>query len=289
LGIYADSAGRPKSDSLWVSDTLTVDASINKVIVPDIAVSGNFFVVLTIIQDTITNKATYWGAEVELPLRPNTFLDRLYSTTTNSWSSIWSDLAASPTAGVVGDTKLMLDVSYGNDLPVKLQSFSATANNKTIAINWHTATELNTRHFKIQHSTDGNSFTDIGTVKAMGSGANGYSFTDNTPANGTNYYRLQSVDKDGSSSYSKVVSVQFTVDRLPLTVVPNPARDVATIKGSHIASVQVIDNIGRVVKVVSLKDATNPVLSVNSLPSGVYHLRVQTTDGNVSGVAIVVN
>ena len=40
-------------------------------------------------------------------------------------------------------------------------------------------------------------------------------------------------------------------------------------------------------KVVTLKDATNPTLSVNGLPAGVYHLRVQTTDGGVSGVGLV--
>jgi len=177
-------------------------------------------------------------------------------------------------------------VTYGT-LPIKLSDINETQENKTISINWHTSNELNTSHFGIQHSADGTSFTDIGTVKAIGSGANSYSFTDTHPSNGTNYYRLQSVDRDGASSFSKVVSVQFTVDRLPFTVVPNPARDIVTVKGSHIALVQVIDNLGRVVKTVTFKDATNPTLSVSALPTGVYRLRIQTTDGNVSGVGMV--
>ena len=57
--------------------------------------------------------------------------------------------------------------------------------------------------------------------------------------------------------------------------------------GNHIASVQMIDNIGRVVKIVSLKDASNPTLSVGGLSSGVYHLRIQTIDGKVSNVGVV--
>jgi len=182
----------------------------------------------------------------------------------------------------------IIKITNINPLPVTLSSFTASEINKTIQTNWHTATELNTSHFIIQHSTDGSSFTNIGTVKAIGSGANSYSFTDTHPANGINYYRLESVDKDGSSSYSKVVSVQLTVDRLPFTVVPNPARDFVTVKGSHIASVQMIDNMGRVVKVVTLKDATNPSLSVSSLAAGVYHLRIQTRDGNVSGNQLII-
>ena len=40
--------------------------------------------------------------------------------------------------------------------------------------------------------------------------------------------------------------------------------------------------MGKAVKIVSL-DATNPTLSVIGLSSGVYHLRIQTTDGNESG------
>ncbi len=161
--------------------------------------------------------------------------------------------------------------------------------NTFIQTNWQTSTELNTSHFFIQHSRDGSSFTDIGTVKAIGSGANGYSFTDEKPTNGINYYRLKSVDKDGSFSYSKVVSVQLTIDNYQLSIYPNPAKNKVTVRGSHIAAVQVVDNLGRVLKIVSFKDASNPVLTLTGMPAGIYHLRVQTTDGKVNGVGFVVN
>ena len=91
-----------------------------------------------------------------------------------------------------------------------------------------------------------------------------------------------------SGRYSLVFS-QPTVDRLPLTVAPNPARDFVTVKGSHIASLQVVDNLGRIVKVVALKDATNPTLNVRGLSAGAYHLSVQTTDGKVNGANLVVS
>jgi len=51
--------------------------------------------------------------------------------------------------------------------------------------------------------------------------------------------------------------------------------------------VQVIDNMVRVVSVQLFHDATNPLITVNSLPVGVYHLRIQTTDGKVYGVGFV--
>jgi len=90
-----------------------------------------------------------------------------------------------------------------NSLPVTIEGFNAKIlTEKSVLLSWKTANELNTSHLIIQHSTDGNSFTDIGTVKAIGSGANNYSFTDTHPANGINYYRLVSVDKDGANSFS---------------------------------------------------------------------------------------
>ena len=92
--------------------------------------------------------------------------------------------------------------------------------------------------------------------------------------------------KETVGRYSLVFK-QSTVDRLPLTVYPNPAKSSVVVKGSHITSVQVVDNLGRIVKTVSLKDATNPSLSVSGLPAGAYHLKVQTTDGKVSSVAVV--
>ena len=173
-------------------------------------------------------------------------------------------------------------------LPVSITSFTAKANNNnTTLLNWHTATELNTSYFNVQHSTDGTTFTDLGVVKAVGNGANSYQFTDNSPNSGINYYRLQTIDKDGAKTYSKVVSVQFTVNSNQLTVYPNPAQRVVTIAGNHIASVKVFDNAGRFVSSTILKDATNPSITVSGLPAGVYHLRIQTTDGKVNVVSFV--
>ena len=214
----------------------------------------------------------------------NTINNHLFSITTDANGNVY---AVGPFINNRGKHYLARYTPTG--LPINLADIIVIKQGKTIQTAWRTSTELNTSHFIIQRSTDGSSFTDIGTVKAIGSGANGYSFIDTHPNNGINYYRLESVDKDGSSSYSKVVSIQLTVDRLPFTVVPNPARDIVTVKGNHIASVQVIDNLGRVVKTFSLKDATNPMLSVGGLPAGMYHLQVQTTDGKVSGVGMVVN
>ena len=171
----------------------------------------------------------------------------------------------------------------GYALPVSIENMSVTYDNKLITVNWQSALELNTANFIIQHSTNGISFTDIGTVKAIGGGANSYGFTDNNPANGINYYRLQSIDKDGSSSYSKVVSVNFGNNQ-SFSIVPNPAKDFATIsfnKAVDKATIAVYDITGKQVIKQSLNgSANNYKLNTQSLKSGLYVIKVNTATGN---------
>ena len=167
-----------------------------------------------------------------------------------------------------------------NPLPVTLSSFTAqTTKTNTITTTWQTATDLNTTNFIVQHSTDGSSFSDIGTVNGIGSGANGYSFTDNNPANGVNYYRLKLMDKDGSSSYSKIVSVSITNYELPITVSPNPAKDFATISFSKAvdkATIAIYDITGKAVISQMIGGDTNTYkLNTQYLKSGVYVLKVK--------------
>ena len=102
---------------------------------------------------------------------------------------------------------------------------------------------------------------------------------------------ITTTSKETSGRYSLVFSKpeQLSVNSKQLTVFPNPSKDKVTVSGNHIASVQVVDNLGRVVKTVSLKDATNPTLNVCGLSAGAYHLRVQTSDGKVNGANLVVS
>ncbi len=171
--------------------------------------------------------------------------------------------------------------------PIKSITIQSKEIDGQVLLKWQTIVELNTESFIIQHSTDGITFTDITTKDAVGSGNNNYSMMDKLPASSTNYYRIKVIDKDGEVSYSNVASLQLSVNSNQLSVFPNPTKDKITIKGIHIVSIQLVDNLGRVIKTQTLKDATNPMLSVGSLPAGVYHLRVQNTDGKVSGVGFV--
>ena len=90
------------------------------------------------------------------------------------------------------------------------------------SLTWQTIGELNTAGFEVERSTDGTDFTDIGSVTAVGSGNNSYSFMDTQLPPSTRYfYRLKMSDKDGTVTYSQTI-VLYTVAPSGLSVYPNP-------------------------------------------------------------------
>ena len=187
--------------------------------------------------------------------------------------------------GLTGTYLLEINLTRAAVTPVQLEYFSAREKNQDVLLNWQTATELNTSHFNVQHSTNGTSFTNIGNVKAIGSGANGYSFTDSNPTDGINYYRLQSIDKDGSFSYSKVISASLTTHNSSfISIFPNPARDFTTIIFSQMvdkATIAVYDITGKAIITQSLNGSTNSYkLNTQTLTNGVYVIKVNTATGS---------
>jgi len=92
---------------------------------------------------------------------------------------------------------------------ITLNSFTATAGNKNITINWETATETNNVGFNIlrAESKDGK-YTRINSelITAKGTPTQGasYQITDTTVKNRTTYYyKLEDIDLDGTSTISK--------------------------------------------------------------------------------------
>jgi len=110
-------------------------------------------------------------------------------------------------------------------LPVKLSQFEGVLRNGIIKLNWKTATEQNTKLFEIERSPDGVNFGKIGEVKASNimNGAS-YSFTDELPVSGYNYYRLKIIDEDRKYSYSTIVIISVRKSEgITWNVYPNPS------------------------------------------------------------------
>lgn len=132
-------------------------------------------------------------------------------------------------------------------LPVTFLSFKAILKNTVVEISWKTSIEENLKQFEVQRSDNGIDFTTIGMV---GVGKTLYLFTDKEPLEGYNYYRIKSVDRDGSFTYSGIalVNVKNEADIIS-SVYPNPVTGISTLKlqGKFEGDVlvQVLDQQGR--------------------------------------------
>ena len=179
-------------------------------------------------------------------------------------------------------------------LPIILSNFNASLSNNVVNLTWSTSVELNFSHFVIERSGDQTTWASIGTVQGHNAiaGAN-YSFTDNSPLHGNNYYRLRAVDLDGKSALSDIRFVKGSIIT-GLKFGPNPAVDnLGLTFGSDITSnvvVRLLNQNGQVVKEKQFSNVAGStvLLPVSGYPSGIYTLNVKTTDGSQSSYNIVV-
>jgi len=115
----------------------------------------------------------------------------------------------------------------GGVLPLTLLSFSATAAANGNLLKWQSTSEINTKHFEVEWSTDGQQYNKINTIRAAGNSTQTlhYSYIHAQPIKGINYYRLKMVDIDGQFTYSPVVKINVNITSSGITIYPNPVPD----------------------------------------------------------------
>ncbi|MBU1707534.1 T9SS type A sorting domain-containing protein [bacterium] len=180
-------------------------------------------------------------------------------------------------------------------LPVELSTFEATALVNAVRLDWATASEKNNDYFAIEQSRDQATWMDIGHVDGAGTTptGNNYSFTDeNLVAGTTYYYRLTSVDIDGTrNDYEQIVSAtpygpEAVSDYSLSQNYPNPFNPTTTfnytLKEAGMVTVKVFDITGREVATLVSEPQSVGKYSVTfdatSLPSGIYIYRLQAND-----------
>lgn len=95
-------------------------------------------------------------------------------------------------------------------MPVNLLSFEGRKLNSSNQVLWTTTSEINNSHFIVERSSDALYFEPLGKVYSQPKQAsiNEYVFTDIAPLTGANYYRLQQIDFDEQSTFSKVINLK---------------------------------------------------------------------------------
>ena len=117
--------------------------------------------------------------------------------------------------------------------PVELVSFEAVPVQGAVVLNWVTASETNNAYFAIERSTNNADFEVVGEIAGAGNSQQdqAYTFTDNRPAPGKNYYRLRQTDQDGSFTFSETREVNMgTATGLHMYLKANPATERAVVE-----------------------------------------------------------
>ncbi len=173
--------------------------------------------------------------------------------------------------------------------PVELVDFQAIKYGPhTARLEWRTAVEVNFEAFGIEW-LNGNSWEQIGWVKARGvdGGGASYTFYDQAVSDPIAYYRLKMLDLDGTFVYSPVRTVSFDGDK-SLRIFPNPASNEIYIQfGADVAEedirIELFDWSGRIVlqqKITTAPGATQSVsLQEYALPDGTYLFRASAGNG----------
>jgi hypothetical protein len=180
----------------------------------------------------------------------------------------------------------------GNLLPVELLYFHAITSNETVRMDWATASETNSTHFRIERSSNGVDFDELGQVPAAGNShiKVTYSFVDDKPIIGRTYYRLVQVDIDGQSETFPSVIANISGNKA-LSIFPVPSRpseDVSislNFSNESISHAMLIDNSGQVVKQFSF---TGTTYKFEDKPGkGIYIVKV-TNSGNTYNARLIV-
>ena len=195
--------------------------------------------------------------------------------------SSWDNLGGTPSGTAVSGTVTVAGVSSFSPfaigsttpqpLPVHLLSFTLEKDRNTAKLNWEVTDMDGGETVTVERSSNGRDFTALTTVAAQKKSA---SYTDMTPANGANQYRLALKSGNGSVSYSKTLTAVFGKEA-NVAIYPNPVQQNLQIDWSNAeqpATVEIRNAMGQVVYHATFAAQSHADVSVSNLVNGAYFI-----------------
>lgn len=177
-------------------------------------------------------------------------------------------------------------------LPIKLMSFTAQRSGQNASLTWTIASESNVDVYEIEvargnEALQTGAWSKIGEVASLGNTTSmrTYQFLDVEDNKfGVRYYRLKTVDLDGSFSYSPLRSVLFD-DAILWQVYPNPSNGVFQLvyqlPVQEMLTARVLDAKGSLVQEFQRSGNGQPqkmLVDLTMQPAGVYLLEIRARD-----------
>ncbi len=207
-----------------------------------------------------------------------------FATVDENWNSFYPYVVG-PTFYGEYENRLVSSIDesctpYDQVVPLTWGYFDAIKMQDYVALNWSSLSEENCAYYVIERSEDGRNFEHVDELIAEGNSIDEsqYEYQDFTSLEMDLYYRIISVDWDGTKNFSRIAVVHANaVDGLNAHVFPNPASEFISIQMSglvkHDVNISLFDMQGRELRRTVIKaGSTINYLETNTLYDGQYIL-----------------
>ncbi|MCH2224735.1 MAG: DUF642 domain-containing protein [Crocinitomicaceae bacterium] len=181
-----------------------------------------------------------------------------------------------------GTCGLILDnITVLNTLPAELTLFDITClNENEQKISWQTASEKNVDYFEIQSTKDLVNYDFLGKVDAAGNSSSllnyEWIYREGDKSSNIFYYRLKTVDFDGHSKKSHLISLDENCNGSDDLIVNIKSLETSIhLNLSEFGNIKIYDSSGKLFYVSNNKSA-NFVLPKNLFSTGIYYVLVES-------------
>ncbi|MCU0386127.1 MAG: hypothetical protein MUE38_08860, partial [Flavihumibacter sp.] len=165
---------------------------------------------------------------------------------------------------------------YSTLLPLNWLSFSGQDKGNSVQLNWSTSQEEQTFDFVIERSSNSQHWQAIGQLPAAGSsqGVRQYTWNDQQPIRGNNFYRIVQRDLNGRQTTSKVIKLQYNKEAAILVrVLSNPViGGQLQVEISNPTTIQFFNSGGSLIMTKTLPAGRSSV-SLDHQAAGMYYLK----------------
>jgi hypothetical protein len=226
-------------------------------------------------------------------------VDKYTNSTTNLLlnDTTYYSFAVNSAAGSYATDRFSVIFKTAAPLPVSYTSVRAYQQNSGINVEWGVTNEISIKEYQVEKSLTGNDFSKAGVVAAkLNNGSNGgYVWTDVSPTQGVNFYRIRSVSLSGDVKYSNIVKVVLG-GKAGFVVYPNPISEGAVHlqmnnlpKGTY--SVKLVNEAGQVVYTKDIihqeGSSTETLKADKNLAHGNYYLEIIGVDQVTTKIKII--
>lgn len=227
----------------------------------------------------ISNSARYTGSSFPLPgeFTADANTVALYHFNEPSGEIVDDASTAGTFDGYLGSDAAVVDANNPTRitiavLPITMLQFSAQKSGSAADLKWKAVSTGSGGAFIIERSDNGSRFQPIGNVVIPAvAGTSSYSFSDNSPLKGRNYYRIKIMETNAPTKYSSVAIVDLSGK--DYSAYPSVTSSDIYINVPKKTQVAIYNNAGTLVKKVLLE--TSQHVNVSQLSKGVYQIRFE--------------